>query len=312
MKRRDDMKSKSVKLMMVISLSLLLVVTFYNKTYADIKKGVVKIPVKNIPFTPDIIVFSWKSGQAPVRMMPVNEGLCALTGVSGKFRGTGEKVHVFQGGDHWFLYGQSLQGYIWAQAHCVKYKDFGANFSSIRHGRLGDWQGCGDQFCNEPEDIQVCSDHYPLILQGISGDFERGSTTIPLIFTGYVNCKYGGMYHGGLLFRGRPFLHKDGKIWYKTLNAKVGHFKEGSAVPEMKTESAVTYKRAEFKTPQNIDIKTNYFAKSHFCVIGSIFGFFHGGGERVNLAINSNGEWIMQGQSMQGNTGMSAWCFRYR
>ncbi len=41
-------------------------------------------------------------------------------------------------------------------------------------------------------------------------------------------------------------------------------------------------------------------------------GYFHGGGERVNLAIDSKGEWIIQGQTMQQYTGMTAWCFQYR
>lgn len=102
------MKTAPVKLILVISLSLLLLVTFYNETYADIKKSttpLVKPPLKQLPFRPDIKQYAWVAGQPLVTMIPVNEGLCALTGVAGNFRGGGEQVVVSHYGGNWVLGG---------------------------------------------------------------------------------------------------------------------------------------------------------------------------------------------------------------
>jgi hypothetical protein len=293
------MKCKSVRLLVFISLSLLLV-TFCNETYADISR------------------YNWEFPHPPVKMIPVKEGMCALTGMAGKFRGGGEAVFVDQSGDRWYLGGFSKQGYMWAQAHCIKYKDFGKDFANIKYISTSDWLGCNVEHCG-PDRIETyrpsagCT---AVFLQGVSGDFERPSAWhAPSVFGGYVTWKDGAYTYGwvGVSASGRGFIqeHTQNNWLYATMRGKLGCL-HGN-VPNMnKKNNNIEYKVASFKIPQNQDVQTNYRANSYFCTMSRVAGYFHGGGERVNLAINSKGEWIMQGQSMQVYSGMSAWCFRYK
>src|SRR5512136_2170371 len=180
------MKKKHMKLIVVFSISFLLI-TFQNNTYADTKKStaapsLVKTPMKPVPvpFHPDIKQFAWVAGQPLVKMLPVSEGLCALTGVSGNFRGGGEVVYVTRSGGYWVLGGQSLQDYLWAQAHCIKYKDLGKDFANIRYSDQSDWLGCNQQICYNWETIAPfyygsCRAGF---LQGVSGDFEKHSFNV--------------------------------------------------------------------------------------------------------------------------------------
>jgi len=57
----------------------------------------------------------------PRQLAPVNEAVCGLVGVSGKFRGSGEFVEVLPQGGHWVLRIGNLQdnGFVNAAARCV-------------------------------------------------------------------------------------------------------------------------------------------------------------------------------------------------
>ncbi len=70
----------------------------------------------NIAFTGE---YGWWGGQAPVPMLPVSQGVCALTEVQGGFRGGGEKVEILNLGGTWYLWGASQQANTGARARCV-------------------------------------------------------------------------------------------------------------------------------------------------------------------------------------------------
>jgi hypothetical protein len=56
------------------------------------------------------VAYAWKKGDAPVRMIRTDEGICVLSGISGGLRGEGENVRVYPGDDgYWYLGGQSGQ-----------------------------------------------------------------------------------------------------------------------------------------------------------------------------------------------------------
>lgn len=64
--------------------------------------------------------YEWVQGQGPVWMIPISQGFCFLTRVSGSFGGGGESVHVYDGGDgYWWLGGSSFQQGVSARARCV-------------------------------------------------------------------------------------------------------------------------------------------------------------------------------------------------
>ena len=147
---------KHSKLILAISIALYLV-TFINKTYAaDIKKyqaPLIKTPLQTTTVRADIKRFAWEVGQPLVTMLPLSEGFCALTGVSGNFRGGGEQVYVSQSNGYWVLGGSTMQDYLWAQAHCIKYKDLGANYANIRFSGQSSWLGCNHEYCSTQEVI---------------------------------------------------------------------------------------------------------------------------------------------------------------
>jgi hypothetical protein len=54
------------------------------------------------------VAYTWKNGDAPVRMIRTDEGICVLSGISGGLRGEGEDVRVYPGDDgYWYLGGRS-------------------------------------------------------------------------------------------------------------------------------------------------------------------------------------------------------------
>jgi hypothetical protein len=314
---RPALRLKHVRTFLAISITLL-VVMFHATTFSQERKlkGPIKIPRKDLIFRADIKQFAWNNSQLlPVKMMPVSEGICALTGVAGKFRGGGEQVFVRQGNGYWYLGGGTLQfDYLWAQAHCIPYKDFGANYANIRYTGTSDWLGCNTSTCGKQE---VVAPYYgarkAVFLQGVSGDFEKPSRwNTPGIRTGHVTWQDGAYTRNslGVSAWGRGILSEGGQNLFATMRGYVGSL--GGNVPDMWDTNLPGFKTEGFTTPQNQDRSTGYKADSYFCTVAGVSGYFHGGGERVNLAIDSNREWIMQGQSMQGYTGLTAWCFRFR
>src|SRR4051812_13083692 len=55
-----------------------------------------------------VCAYTWKNGDAPVRMIRTDEGICVLSGIAGGLRGEGENVRVYPGDDgYWYLGGRS-------------------------------------------------------------------------------------------------------------------------------------------------------------------------------------------------------------
>jgi len=298
------METKRSKLVFVTLISLIFVI-FCHKSYADIRIDPRTIKKQQLVFTPNIQAYGWSTGQAPLRMLSVNEGICALTGVSGNFRGGGELVNVFMSNGYYYLKGQTMQDYMWGQAHCVKYKDFGPNYASIKYYEDPAWWGASgiqDATGGSREFKCLGGAYKARFLRGVSGDFERGQSIVPSVLAGIYHYQvsttpitvYGAQFKAGRNISG-------------TMGCLIG-----TAAPNMET-SITSYKHADFTTSQNTIIHTGYNARSYFCTLVGVRGFFHGGGERVNLWIDpSTKEWLMQGQTMQGYIGMSTWCFKYR
>jgi regulation of enolase protein 1 (concanavalin A-like superfamily) len=64
----------------------------------------------------------WRQGEPPVRIMPKDDGFCALSLVTGHFQGGGEMVKVYIGKDGWwYLGGQSRQEGVVGECIVVRY-----------------------------------------------------------------------------------------------------------------------------------------------------------------------------------------------
>ncbi len=67
---------------------------------------------------------TWRQGEPPVRIMPKDDGFCALSLVTGHFQGGGEIVKVYIGKDGWwYLGGQSGQEGVVGECIVVRYHE---------------------------------------------------------------------------------------------------------------------------------------------------------------------------------------------
>jgi hypothetical protein len=66
--------------------------------------------------------FAWTQGQPDTWMMPVSQGVCMLTGISGRFAGGGESVEIVREDGYYKLRGRSMQQGVGARAQCVPYE----------------------------------------------------------------------------------------------------------------------------------------------------------------------------------------------
>ena len=66
---------------------------------------------------------SWHQGEAPVKLLRVDEGFCALTSVTGHFEGGGEAVRVYVAEDgYWYLAGRSSQNDVAGECVVIRYR----------------------------------------------------------------------------------------------------------------------------------------------------------------------------------------------
>jgi hypothetical protein len=63
--------------------------------------------------------FGWGQGQTPEPMVPNSDSSCFLTLMTGRFKGGGELVRVFEYRGWWFLGGSSLQEGVADRARCI-------------------------------------------------------------------------------------------------------------------------------------------------------------------------------------------------
>jgi hypothetical protein len=122
----------------------------------------VETPLRDF-FQKDVREFEWNPGMAPVKMIPVADGICFLTAVGGGFIGGGEQVGISVQEDHWVLSGRSatpvgaravallakapgsfrgkVQEYVWAPGskpiRLISAKDGFCFLSSIEGGYRG-------------------------------------------------------------------------------------------------------------------------------------------------------------------------------
>ncbi|EKQ69924.1 hypothetical protein OsccyDRAFT_1523 [Leptolyngbyaceae cyanobacterium JSC-12] len=79
-----------------------------------------------------IQTYEWGQGQRPQPMMSLDQGVCWLTAVQGKFMGGAEVVRVSLRGNQWFLSGGSYQEGVVGQAKCATWSELGASPRSLR------------------------------------------------------------------------------------------------------------------------------------------------------------------------------------
>ena len=69
-------------------------------------------------------IYTWSSGEQPVKLIDESEGLCFLTAAKGKFEGFKQQVYVALSEGSWILSGQSDQKPgVGGEARCLLYRD---------------------------------------------------------------------------------------------------------------------------------------------------------------------------------------------
>ena len=90
---------------------------------------------QNVMATPlaNPVVYNWAQNQQPVStvMMPLGQGWCFLTGVTGHFAGKGEAVYISESNGFWVLAGQSGQQDVAATATCVPWSTINPTWSNV-------------------------------------------------------------------------------------------------------------------------------------------------------------------------------------
>ncbi|HEY3899910.1 MAG TPA: hypothetical protein VGM54_14925 [Chthoniobacter sp.] len=86
--------------------------------------GATPPPPAAIAFAPQTVeTRAWRQGEPPVRLIPKDEGFCALTMVTGHFQGAGEWVKVWIADDgYWYLGGESHQEGVAAECMIVRFR----------------------------------------------------------------------------------------------------------------------------------------------------------------------------------------------
>jgi hypothetical protein len=64
---------------------------------------------------------TWKYGEAPKKLIRVDEGICFLSGIGGNLEGDKESVEIVTREGWWYLQGTSAQRSLWATATCIKF-----------------------------------------------------------------------------------------------------------------------------------------------------------------------------------------------
>ncbi len=208
--------------------------------------------------------FAWKDGDQPARMIPVKNGFCFLSMVSGNLMGRGEAVEVTAGADGWwYLNGKSQQVFS-AQAIAAE-----SDSIKLSPARVVPW--------------------------------KQGSPAIRLIHAREGFC-YLSAISGGLRGAGEAVhvaVEQDG-WWYLSGKAAVPLQAMAAVVPwpprqERPEVTSYTWRRG--------DAPVKMIHKSEgFCLLTGIGGGFHGGGDQVDIAIGVDDFWYLRGTSQQSGT----------
>lgn len=105
--------------------------------------------------------YYWRQRQAGVRMTPVDSSVCFLSGVSGKFEGSGEFLQIYNDNVNWRLGGASLQQGLNARAYCINSLETRSRLTSQSYW----WRG------QEPVAMSY-ADKGTCFLTQMTGEFE--------------------------------------------------------------------------------------------------------------------------------------------
>jgi hypothetical protein len=98
------------------------------KIVSNTGSGAVKGDARCVAIQPGryqpVTIHEVKQGEADRRMIRANEGVCFMSGMSGKFEGGGEEIGIYVDDQGWrTLYVRSQQVDVRAKATCIRYSD---------------------------------------------------------------------------------------------------------------------------------------------------------------------------------------------
>ena len=71
----------------------------------------------------DVSEYTWQAGQVPVKMIPVDEGICILSMLEGTWSKPGDvaRVYIDEGDGHWYLSGGEADSKASARAMAIRF-----------------------------------------------------------------------------------------------------------------------------------------------------------------------------------------------
>jgi hypothetical protein len=231
--------------------------------------------------------FTWVQGEPVRRMEKLDTHVCVLTGMAGKFRGTGEWVHVTDDGTHWTVGGGSLQSGVAADATCFRRSDFTANGSAraigdyVKSAKARDVPGCL-AFKDVPE--TALSDTF-VFLQGIQGQLAGAGEWA------FVEQSLSTATRTRLLVN--TCVRGQSLIAY-ALSYRVGNMNRLATFMNTKGGRGDVYDVPEFEAVGTQEVRMAPADKA-MCGLTRIQGEFMGAGESISIRVR-DGFWTLRTQ----------------
>ncbi len=251
--------------------------------------------------------YSWNSSLPTRQMEPVSTHVCALAGISGKFRGTGEAARVFNDGKNWFIGGSSLQNGVWVEAHCFVRAAFSSpngftQISSVLSATGAGWVSeSGRHFCVRGERKMLSGDAFTFI-ESLTGDMQGFGESVEILTSPSVNTRsylvatscVNDLTGTAVTFRAGDSSHN--AVFLNTKGTRL----EASDLPD-------------FVASGNMTVEMAPAAKS-LCAFTKISGKFSGGGEAVRIFLGTGADgkqhWMLSSKAGAGTSALAqARCF---
>ena len=208
--------------------------------------------------------FSWRRGESPTRLIPMADGLCVLSAISGNFLGGGEGVEVTVAADGWWYLNGRARQWISAEATAISRGN-----RRLAPARAASW--------------------------------KPGSGAVRLISArqgfGYLSAVSGGFRGAGEAVR--VGLEADG-WWY--LSGKSVTSVEAAATIVLWPSRGPRPEITSFAWRSGDAPVKMIHRDEGFCALAGIGGAFHGGGEQVEIALGTDDFWYLRGRSAQDST----------
>ncbi|HET9959427.1 MAG TPA: hypothetical protein VFQ61_33280 [Polyangiaceae bacterium] len=220
--------------------------------------------------------YTWTQNGATQQMLPVSEGFCFITKITGKFRGDQEWVSLDHSSGFWTLSGHSNQHSVAVQAACVKYSELGASSGSVPYDT--GWVSGYTWVLTDPNEF--C---YMTGFKGQADSYRDGVWVYPL--PGSVPGYEIEAYHSG----GNGIWGKMSCVRLADKNfLPFGSYQLSQKWTDFCTNNTSCYNSQTISSSQRF-----------YCMLSQVQGQLRGSGEIASVVRNSDTNWTLNADSMR-------------